>query len=186
LVAGAGWFVLVSPKRSQAAKLAETIQTKQASLSAAQHTHRATGAGTTASARGLNEALPSSLGMPQVVDELNALARRAGVTLDTMTPQPSVNGTGYVTVPLSVVVDGRYFSVEHFLHLVRTQVRIDKNKLSAGGRLFDVQGMTLQQTEPAPSVTATLTLRTFYYSPTANVAPPPTTTPDTSTDSTAA
>jgi len=61
-------------------------------------------------------------------------------------------------------------------------VRLDKSKLAARGRLFDVQGVQLQQTEPAPMVTATLSLDTFYYAPAATVTPPasPTTTDATS------
>src|SRR5581483_9226416 len=42
IVAGAGWFVVVSPKRSQATKLAQSIQEKQSQLATAQHTGRST------------------------------------------------------------------------------------------------------------------------------------------------
>jgi Tfp pilus assembly protein PilO len=104
------------------------------------------------------------------------------VTLDTMTPQASVNESGYVSVPVNVVVDGHYFGIERFLRLVRTQVRLDKSKVSASGRLLDVQGVQLQQTEPAPTVTATLSLRAFYYSPTATQAPATTTDTTTTSD----
>lgn len=180
IVAGAGWFVVVSPKRSQATKLAQSIQEKQSQLTAAQHTGRSTLTPQGPTDRGVNEALPNDVAMPSVVDQLNRLARRAGVSLDTVTPQPTVFGSGYVAVPLNVVVDGRYFDVDRFLNLVRTQVRVDKNHVAAAGRLFDVQSVQLQQTEPAPTVTATLTLQTFYYSQTAAPAPTDTTATTTS------
>jgi hypothetical protein len=103
------------------------------------------------------------------------------VTLDTVAPQPSVPGNGYVIVPLNIVVGGHYFGVEKFLRLVRAQVQLKKNHVSASGRLFDVQSVSLQQTEPAPMVSANLTLRTFYYSPTATQAPTTTDTTETTT-----
>jgi Tfp pilus assembly protein PilO len=180
VVAVAGWFVVVSPKRSQASKLAATIQDKQTAISAAQQQQQpqqqGSGSSPQQSSASADAALPDTLGMPEVVDQLNHLAARAGVTLDGVTPQLSAPGAGYMTTPISVVVDGHYFGVEKFLHLVRTQVRLDKSTLSARGRLFDVQGVQLQQTEPAPMITATLSLDTFYYAPTATLTPPATTT----------
>jgi Tfp pilus assembly protein PilO len=179
LIAGAGWFVVVSPKRSDASTLAATIQLERSQLAASQHA-QASGYSATA-VRGVGEALPPSPAIPEVVDQLSKLARRAGVSLDNVAPQATLPGEGYVIVPLNVVVDGRYFGVERFLNLVRTQVRLDKSHVTAAGRLFDVQSVSLQQTEPAPTVSATLLLRTFYYSPTTTQAPATTTTDTTTT-----
>jgi Tfp pilus assembly protein PilO len=177
VLGAAGWFLLVSPKRSQASKLAATIGTKQAQVST--ETHQASAAAEPVQSESLGKALPNVPLMPDVVDQLNALATRSGVALDTITPQTPVPGTGFEAIPLTVVVDGRYFAVEKFLRLVREQVQLDQSSVAADGRLFDVQGVQLQQTEPAPSVTATLSLRTFYYE--AAVAPP---TTGTTTDGT--
>jgi hypothetical protein len=176
VIGAAGWFMMVSPKRSEATKLAATIETKQSQVSS--ETHQAsTAAQQPAAAESVGKALPDVPLMPDVVDQLNTLAGTSGVALDTITPQAPVAGTGYEAIPLTVVVDGRYFAVEKFLRLVRHQVQLDKTQLDANGRLFDVQGVQLQQTEPAPSVTATITLRTFYYA--AGIAPAGT---DTTTD----
>jgi Tfp pilus assembly protein PilO len=174
----------VSPKRSQASKLASTIQMKQSQVST--ETHQSSTVAGSAPAATLGQALPDVPGMPDVVDQLNALATRSGVALDTITPQAAVPGTGFEAIPLTVVVDGRYFAIEKFLQLVRKQVQVDKSRLVANGRLFDVQGVQLQQTEPAPSVTATLSLRTFYYAAGAADATATTTdgTTTTSTDTT--
>jgi Tfp pilus assembly protein PilO len=184
LFAGAGWFIVVSPKRTKATELASTIQSKQSQLTLAQHTPAPSPAKAAADTAAVGAALPDDVVMPQVVDQLNTLATRAGVTLDTITPQAAVTGTGYTSVPLDVVVDGRYFGVEKFLRLVRNQVKLQKTQVAAAGRLFDVQSVQLQQTEPAPTVTATLTLDAFYYSPTATQTVPTTTTSD-GTDTTA-
>jgi Tfp pilus assembly protein PilO len=182
VIGAAGWFLLVSPKRSEASKLAATIETKQSQVSTG--THQASTVTGPAPTKMVGKALPDVPLMPDVVDQLNALATRSGVALDTITPQTPVAGTGFEAIPLTVVVDGRYFAVEKFLKLVRQQVQLDESELTANGRLFDVQGVQLQQTEPAPSVTATLSLRTFYYAAGAAPATSATTTDGTSTTET--
>lgn len=181
-LSGAAWFVAIGPKRSHASQLEATIQQKQSAIATAQHQQSESTGGAAAQLGTVQAAMPDALAMPQVVDELNALAVRAGVTLDTITPAAMVAGAGYASVPLTVVVDGRYFAVEQFLHLVRTQVQLQKAKLQASGRLFDVQSVSLDQTEPAPMVTATLTMSAFYYSGTTPA--PATATTDSSSSST--
>jgi Tfp pilus assembly protein PilO len=163
VAAGVGWFAVVAPKRSQASRLETTIAAKQAQLANATHAQTADESPKGVKVRNLGKALPDRLAMPQVVEQLNQLATRAGVTLDTVTPSAAVPGFGYEAVPLSIVVDGHFFAVEQFLHLVRVQVQLGKDHVRAAGRLFDVQSVSLQQTEPAPMVTATLNLRAFYY-----------------------
>jgi Tfp pilus assembly protein PilO len=148
--------------------------------------HQAAAVAQPAGTQSVGKALPDVPLIPDVVDQLNALATRSGVALDTITPQAPVPGIGFEAIPLTVVVDGHYFAVEKFVQLVRQQVQLDKSELEANGRLFDVQGVQLQQTEPAPSVTATLSLRTFYYDAGAADATATTTdgTTTTSTDTT--
>jgi Tfp pilus assembly protein PilO len=180
VLAGAGWFLVVSPKHDRAATLQSAIENDQARLASAQHAAAQPGATDKAEQGALRSALPDALAMPQLVIQLNALADQSGVTLDSVSPAAPESGAGYVDVPLTVVVDGRYFSVEKFLHLVRNQVSLEKAKVYASGRLFDVAGIQLDQTEPAPNVTGTLQMKAFYFSPTS--APPAPTT--TTTDST--
>jgi Tfp pilus assembly protein PilO len=181
--AGGGWFLIVSPQRSKASKLETTIRDKQAAVAVAQH-ELSTAQNGSARLQVLDTALPAQPAMAQVVEQLNHLATQAGVTLDTVTPSTEVPGSGYEAVPLNVVVDGRYFGVERFLHLVRTQVKLGTSRVSAHGRLFDVQSIQLEQTEPAPTVSATLGLRAFYYSTTATPTPTTTTTAADATSTT--
>lgn len=179
LAAGA-WFVSIAPKHSKASQLNASIQQAQTKLSALQQAQHAQTNGIQPKQLGaLSAALPSALAMPQIVDELNTIAQEANVTLDNVTPGTAVLGVGYEAEPLTVVVDGRYFAVEKFLNLVRNQVQVNKTSVQAHGRLFDVPGFTLNQTEPAPNVTATLTMSAFYY--TSQVAAPPVTSTDGTT-----
>src|SRR5262249_31632620 len=127
VLGAAGWFMMVSPKRSEATKLAATIETKQSQVST--QMHQASSAAQPAATESIGTALPDVPLMPDVVDQLNTLASRSDVALDTITPQAAVPGTGYEAIPLTVVVDGRYFAVEKFLRLVREQVQLDKTQL---------------------------------------------------------
>ena len=105
VLGAAGWFVLVSPKRSQASKLAATIATKQSQVSS--ETHQASAVAQPERTQSLGKALPDVPLMPDVVDQLNGLATRSDVVLDTITPQAPVPGTGFESIPLTVVATGR-------------------------------------------------------------------------------
>jgi hypothetical protein len=180
VIAGAAWFMVVSPKHDRAATLQSAIEADQTKIAAAQHAAAQPTPEQTGQQAATQAALPDDLAMPQIVDQLNALADQSAVTLDIVTPGAVETGVGYVDVPLTVVVDGHYFAVQKFLHLVRNQVTFAKHKLFASGRLFSVTSMQLNQTEPAPNVTATFTLKAFYFSPgAAPPAPAPTTTDST-------
>jgi Pilus assembly protein, PilO len=180
VVGGATWFMVISPKQDRATSLQAAIGADRTKLAAAQHTTAQQTGGQEGQQTAAQAALPDALAMPQIVDQLDALADQSNVTLDTVTPAAVETGTGYTDVPLTVVVDGNYFSVEKFLHLVRNQVTFAKDKVFASGRLFDVESMQLNGTEPAPEVTATFQMKAFYFTPgAAPPAPAPTTTTDT-------
>jgi len=173
VLAGAMWFLAISPKHSKASSLSQQITAEQAKIAAAVREAQQSHAAKTTSAqlKALEAALPGQLAMPEIVDQLDGLARKAGVSLDTVTPNVPVVGVGYYAEPITVVVDGRFFDVKKFLHLVRSRVSIHKANVRVQGRLYDVSGVQLQQTEPAPTVTATLNMDAFYFSPTASPAP---------------
>jgi Tfp pilus assembly protein PilO len=182
VIVGAGWFVAVAPKHDRAANLQASIQADQARLDAAARAKQRAAAKAKEEKRlqaALGNALPDDVAMPQIVDQLNALAIQAGVTLDTITPAVATAGNGYEIVPLQISVDGHFFAVEKFLQLVRNQVSFDKSKLAASGRLFDVSSMQLAQTGSDPMLTATFQMNAYYYAPGASVAPPPSSTTDT-------
>ena len=174
------WFVEVGPQRSKAAQLSTDLQAKQAQVTQQQQAKQSsTGGLTKQQLAAIAAAMPDQLGMPQVVDQLNVLAGRANVTLDSISPNAPTIGAGYTAVPMTVVVDGDYFDVQQFLHVVRTEVTL-KKKLHAAGRLIDVQSVALSQTEPAPKVTATLAMEAFYYTGVQPTVPDPTATTTTS------
>ncbi len=167
VVAGAGWFVAIAPKHHKAANLETQIQAAQQQLSAAR---LAVAKAKSAERPVLQAALPSELQMPQILDQLNAMANRAEVTLDSVTPSAAVVGTGYYEVPLTVTVEGRYFEVKTFLQLVRNRVTVKDSQLYASGRLFDVSSVQLSETPP--TVTGTLQMTAYYFAAAATVPAP--------------
>ena len=179
VLAAATWFLLVVPKRDTATSLQTDIQHAQSQL---RHAHAKTSKlkaqRTALNELRLNRAMPNILAMPQVVIQLSRVAHEVNVSLDSITPQPAIPYSGYTEVPMTVVITGEFFGVESFLRELRTQVQASPASVHAIGRLFDVQGVTLQQTTPAPKVTATLTIDAFYYTG-IPLAPPVTATAGT-------
>ncbi len=180
LLVVAAWFVAISPKRSKIDSLNGQISSAQTELSL-RTSQRTSPTVKTSQLKPLRKAMPDAIAMPEVIDQLHKLATGADVTLDTITPTAAVIASGYDLVPMTLVVDGHFFAVQHFLRSVRTQVSLKHKLVHAQGRLFDVQAVNLQETEPAPNVTATLTVNAFVYTGT---SPAPTTPTDTTTTTT--
>jgi Tfp pilus assembly protein PilO len=173
-LAGASWFAVIAPKRHKAATLATEVQAAQQKLADAR---LAVAKEKAAQQPALQRALPNDLEMPQILDQLNALANQAKVTLDSVMPSPAVEGAGYYAVSIAVTVDGKYFGVEKFLQLVRNQVTQKNSQFRASGRLLDVSSVQLSETPPI--VTGALQMTAYYFSATAAPAAPVTTTTDT-------
>jgi Tfp pilus assembly protein PilO len=159
------WFLFISPKRSQAADLRAEVAVAQQQLDARSSQQLPLAGVSAAEVRALERAMPDSAQTSSLVRQLDRLARRAGVTLDTVTPQAETGGAGYKSIPLAVVVDGKFFGIRKFLRLLRKQVQLRGGTVHGTGRLFDVQAIDLQQSDdPRPDVRATLTMQAFLYS----------------------
>ena len=162
------WLLVISPKRSQASDLGARIEAAEQELqSRVSHGVPGSPAGVSVNeARALERALPGSARMSSLVRQLDRLARQAGVTLETVTPQAETGGAGYKSLPLTVVVNGKFFGIRKFLRLLRTAVLVRGGHVHGTGRLFDVQAIDLQQSDDArPSVRATLTMEAFVFAP---------------------
>jgi Tfp pilus assembly protein PilO len=140
----AAWFLLIAPRRADAAALTDRqvtteqqneqlqIQIEQLKAQSGQvATYRA-------QLSGILKQLPATADMPQLVRDLDSLAAAAGVVVDTLTPsaaaglksgpgssagKASSGGTsGVVQIPISVVVHGDYFQTVAFLQKLQTQL----------------------------------------------------------------
>lgn len=164
LVAAVAWVGVVSPKRSHASKLKTDVATAQADLATA--TRQAAAANKHAAEAALT-ALPGESDQPGILDNLNALGKKSGVTIATVTPNLSTVTAN--AVALTVIVNGKYFQILSFLHQLRTQVKVGQGgHVVASGRLFDVQSVNMAQgtdTTSPGQLAATITVNAAIYAP---------------------
>lgn len=184
------WFLVVSPKRADASSAATELvaaEKRLANAEAAVLGPRTAGASTTDILK-LTKAMPSSEDQAGLVLELTRLARASGVTLEGIAPQEPVAIAGSpTTIPVSVVVNGRYHDVTRFVERVRLLVTVDGGRVAARGRLLAVKSVALVEadTEKYPQLDATVELDAYVYDgPVAPVEiPVPVTEEETSTTS---
>lgn len=183
------WFLVVAPKRSEAASLAADVAAAELQLAevrAAANRPKAVSAPVADVVR-LAKAMPSTADQPSLVLELARLARAAGVTLGSIAPdEPDVDAAGATRVPVAVAVTGSYRKIMRFLRSTRQLVSVRGGKLHATGRLFSVQGIELSESSTGkfPLLDATITLDAYAYDgpivPPTPVTPPSQEEPSTS------
>ncbi len=185
LVLVAGWFLLVAPKRDEAAALEQDVAAKQVELAAKKAALASPSAAVKVRASDLyrlTKALPDTNDMPAILLDVNRLAAQNDLTFSSITPQPGVLGTGSVSLPIVVTVQGRFSAVSRFLRDVRTLVRVrDGGLLDARGRTYSVSQVDLGAPDKVtfPVVKATVTLNAYAFA-----APPPPVATDPSTSTT--
>lgn len=170
------WFLVLAPKRSEAASLGADVATAQLRLAEAQgaaNRPQSTGA-PVADVFRLAKAMPSSADQPGLVLELDRLARSSGVTLGSITPQEPVLGEGGAKmIEVAVVVSGSYRGITRFLGGTRRLVMVRHGQLTATGRLLAVQSVELSESNAHgfPRLDGTITLNAYVYD--GPIAPPP-------------
>lgn len=193
IVLAGGYMAFVSPKHAKSAALHRDVadtQTKLTTALAAAH-HPARGPESDApDLFRLAKAMPDQLDIAGAILDLNAAARSTGVVLDGLTPAVPADATnGYQSVPIQVMLHGRYGQFTNFLGALKRLVVVRDGKVKARGRLFGVDSVQFGAGDDGfPQLNATLQLQAYTYSP---AAPPPsssptTTTPDTSSSVSAA
>lgn len=195
LVAVIGYFALIAPKRSTAAKL----QTQTAALQAQIDSNRSSAftqalpAVRSASVFRLATAMPTQLQTPDVILQLSALAKASGISFDQIQPEATSTTETLDTTdpfaaePIQVAFSGSFYDLLAFLQRMRNQVRVQNGRLFTTGRLFDVTSIAFQEgTKGWPQIAATLTIDEFVpQSPQPTPTAIPGSTDTTSTDTTA-
>jgi hypothetical protein len=178
----AAWFLFVSPQRAKANELSAAVGTSQAELTTRKLALANPSATVTVKPSDLyrlTKALPDDTDMSGILLDVNRLAARNKLVFQSITPSPSISGTGYLEQPLAVVVEGRFGNISRFLGDVRTLVSVKGERLDARGRLYSVSAVSITSPDSPkafPIVKAAVTLNAYSFS-----APAPTTTPDPST-----
>jgi Tfp pilus assembly protein PilO len=192
-----GWFMLISPQRATADSIrlatsaaeAQIVQAKQVQATpppaAVQQPEIKT-----ADIYSLADAMPTTIDMPDLLLELNQLARASGVTMSKISPGQSSILLGYSVVPISIGVTGDFYSVTDMLYRMRTLVAVRHGDLQTSGRLFSVDSVSLAPSGVGAKLTVDILLDAYLYSAVPIAAPVPaagaTSTDTTSTTTTTA
>jgi len=178
------WFLVVSPKRSDAASLANDVTAAETELAQRKAELARPSAAVTVRASDvfrLAKALPESANVAGVILDADRLAAAHGLTLEGFQPSESVPVAEYYAQPIVLTVEGRFGEISKFLSDIRELVTVKKGRLVVNGRLYSVSEVKLGKPEGEkafPLVRASVLLHAFGLL--AGVpATPSTTTPET-------
>ena len=188
-----GWVLLVSPQRTNAASIAKATQAAQSQIVEAQNALQLAQhpvipkqpAIRTANLYQLAKAMPSTTDMPDLLLEIDAIARAAGVTVGLISPglaQPVI-GQPYSSVQIQLSFYGNYYQLTDLLYRLRTLVAVEDGQFAASGRLLAVSqiGMTPFK---GSVLNTTITISAYIYAPAAATAGTVTPAAPASTDTT--
>ena len=185
--AAAGYFMVVSPKKSEAARLDEEIAATTVELRdalAATAAQDDTQPIAVADIFRLSVAMPSTPDMPGILLELQRIADETGIRFKSITPQSALPVAAYQVVPIDVAFDGSFYALSDFLFRLRTLVTVRRGELHAAGRLFSVASVDFSESDRGfPLLAATLKLNAYVYglNTAPSAVPPPTETPPATT-----
>jgi Tfp pilus assembly protein PilO len=197
LVLVLGWMVLLGPKQRQIGDLhqqATAVRQQIADdLARAAASRTAASAPTikTADIYKLETAMPSILDMPDLLLELDQMAKSSGVTLMSIGPSPLSQGTsGYSTEKLSLLADGNFYTLTDYIYRLRNMVYVRGGALEANGRIFTLDNVAITPGgSAAGGLQAQIQLETYVYgappgAPAGVAATPSSTTPASTTSTT--
>jgi hypothetical protein len=168
---GGFWFLALSPKRDDASKLSDQVDSQRAALASARSQIAAYTAAKAdypqnyATVVRLGKAVPADDGVPSLLYALSATSHRSHVAFRSfklgggsgaaassgasgsdaakLPPGAAVGEAGFPTMPFSFVFDGSFFRLGDFIQRLENYVRVDGEKVRVGGRQLRVSGFTL-------------------------------------------
>jgi type IV pilus assembly protein PilO len=194
LLAVAGYFLLIAPKKNEAKSLTQQIAQLDQQISE-QRAQATQAAGLSkilvANYNKLQSAMPDQPKMDEIYQQLGVLAQDTGIRFDSYQPGTVVDASAYQVLPIVVTFQGTFDELSDFLYRLQSLVLVDNHELSAKGRLFTVDQVSFAEGENGfPRIQATLQIDAYAFghpivtaSSTAASAP---TTDTTSTSTTGA
>jgi Tfp pilus assembly protein PilO len=203
-VLGAYWFLILAPKRAQAAELETSIAAKQASIQQIEAT-----AGQYALQRDayrsnyttlvrLGKAVPADDDLRSLMIQIDDAARRSGVDFRTIdvgggSSAPTVAGTsaplapgsvslgtGFSAMPFKFTFTGRFADLGGFFARLERFVTVQEHQVRVTGRLMRIESITLAPGQGGyPQILASIGASSYLASTPAGVsqAGAPTTAP---------
>ncbi len=181
------WFLVVSPKRAEASRLEAEVVAAEAELTQARASAGKPGSAPTTRVSDLfrlAKAMPASSDQASLLLELDVLARKANVGIESVELQtPAQLAAGSTAIPVAVTVSGSYRDVTRFLRNMRRLVGLSGGSPRAVGRLLTVQSIELSASKASgfPRLDAAIVLNAHVYD--GPIVPPtPETPPAESSD----
>jgi hypothetical protein len=167
-------MVLIAPQKAKAASLTKQAADTRAQIATLQQEVRDRNSMPkirVADVYRLQKAMPSGLHMPDLLLELDSVARDAGITLEQIAPSGAVPGGAFQKYPIHLTFDGNFYTVTDLLYRLRNLVSVHHGRLDASGRLFSIDQVTL--TPKGTTLGADITVNAYVYGGTAPAAPAP-------------
>jgi Tfp pilus assembly protein PilO len=196
-----GWFLLIGPQRATAASITQATAAVEAQLVEAKRPVVKVKPPSaivqpeieTADLYSLAKAMPSEVDQPNLLLELDQIARDAGIDVTTIsfgTAQEDL-ANGFSTVTINVTFTGDFYSITDYLYRLRSLVTVRNGALQTSGRLFSVGTIGLTPAGTGSSkLSANVAINAYVFgggvAPPAPVAPVATGTDTTSTETTPA
>ena len=161
----AGWFLVISPKRSDVSSLKQQIDDTRDQISAAHGVRTPSQpAIRVADLFKLSRAMPNTADIPGVLLQISRVAEETGVTFQAITPHDPIPLGAYQEIDIDLTFQGRFYDLSDFLYRLRNLVDVHEGVLNASGRLYSVKSIVLNQGEQSfPQVKADLTVLAFVY-----------------------
>jgi len=189
VLAAAGYFLLVGPKKSQASSLSREItQLDQQIRDARTQATQAAGLSKilVADYNRLQTAMPSKPEVDELSLQLYSVAQATGIRFDSITPGTTVfDASTYQGIPVTLIFQGSFYDLSDFLYRLQSLVLVENRKLSAKGRLFTVDEVSFAEGENGfPQIAATLQVDAYVFGhPAATASSASTSTTSTTTSS---
>jgi type IV pilus assembly protein PilO len=189
VLAAAGYFLLIGPKKSEANSLSQDITRldQQISDARAQAT-QAAGLSKilVADYYKLQTAMPNEPKVDELSLQLYSVAKATGIRFDSIQPGTVVDASTYQVIPVTLIFQGNFYDLSDFLYRLQSLVLVENHKLSAKGRLFTVDEVSFAEGEGGfPKIAATLQVDAYVFGhPVATAASASASTASTSTTST--
>jgi Tfp pilus assembly protein PilO len=195
LLGAAGYIALVKPKAAEAKRI--DAQTAQIQAQIADYQSQAASRNTAPKIKytdvyRLQQALPTTIRVPDLILELDRVAADAGISFDSISfpAAPPPSGASYNPFPVSLSFSGNFYTVTDLMYRLRSLVSVRQGRLDATGPLISIDSVGL--TPSGKKLAVTLSITAYTYAPAAPTtavtvggAPPTSTdTTSTSTDTT--
>ena len=162
----AGWFLVISPKRSDVSDLKGQIADTRDQIAVAQGVRpvKPTPSIRIAELFKLSRAMPDTVDVPGLMLQLSRIAGDTGVTFESITPHDPVPYGSYQQVDVDLTFEGRFYDLSDFLYRLRNLVGVHDGALNATGRLFSVNSIQFSQGQDEfPQVKASLTVSAYVF-----------------------